>query len=80
MVQVLTAGERHEQPVLPLLMERRAAKRRGRGRPRIWPDQVVGDKGDSSLTIRRYLKERKIGTAIPTKADDASDPAFGRIA
>ena len=64
MVFILTEGQRHEQPVLPLLMERGAVKRPGRGRPR----------------IRRYLKERKIGVVIPTKADEVPDPAFDREA
>ena len=65
LVVVLTAGERHEQPVLPLLMERGAVQRAGRGRPRIRPDRVAGDKGDSSPTVRRYLKERRIGAYLP---------------
>ena len=80
MIVVLTEGQRHEQPVLPTLMERGAVKRRGRGRPRIRPDRVAGDKGYSSPTIRRYLKERRIGAVIPTKVDDAPDPAFDRAA
>lgn len=80
MALVLTGGERHEQPVLPTLMERGAVKRRGRGRPRIRPDRVAGDKGYSSPTIRRYLKERRIGAVIPTKADQAPDPALDRTA
>jgi transposase len=78
MVFVLTSGERHEQPVLPMLMERGAVKRSGRGRPRVRPDRVAGDKGYSSPTIRRYLKERRIGAVIPTKANEAPDPSFDR--
>ena len=80
MVWVLTGGERHEQPVLPLLMERGAVKRRGRGRPRIRPNRVAGDKGYSSPTVRRYLKGRGIGAVIPTKANEVPDPAFDRAA
>ena len=80
MVMALTAGERHEQPVLPLLMERGAVKRAGRGRPRVRPDRIAGDKGYSSPTVRRYLKGRGIGTVIPTKVDEAPDPAFDRSA
>jgi transposase len=80
MVLVLTAGERHEQPVLPTLMERGAVKRVGRGRPRIRPERVAGDKGYSGPTIRRYLKGRRIGAVIPTKADEIPDPAFDRNA
>ena len=80
MVLVLSGGERHEQPVLPALMERGAVRRRGRGRPRIRPDRVAGDKGYSSPAVRRYLKGRGIGAVIPTKADEAPDPAFDRAA
>jgi transposase len=80
MVLVLTAGERHEQPVLPVLMERGAVKRAGRGRPRIRPDRVVGDKGYSSPAIRRYLKKRRIGVVVPTKANEEPDPTFDRAA
>ena len=80
MVLVLTAGERHEQPVLPVLMERGAVKRAGRGRPRIRPDRVVGDKGYSSPAIRRYLKKRRIGVVVPTKTNEEPDPTFDRAA
>ncbi len=80
MVIVLTSGERHEQPVLPTLMERGAVKRPGRGRPRIRPDRVAGDKGYSSPVVRRYLRGRRIGQVIPTKADEAAKPAFDRAA
>jgi transposase len=80
MVFVLTSGERHEQPILPTLMERGAVKRWGRGRPRMRPDRVAGDKGYSSPTVRRYLKKRRIGAVIPTKSDEAPDPAFDRKA
>jgi transposase len=80
MVFVLTRGEQHEQPVLPTLMERGAVTQRGRGRPRIRPDRVAGDKGYSSPTIRRYLKERRIGAMIPTKANQVADPGFDREA
>jgi transposase len=80
MVVVLTGGERHEQPVLPQLMERGAVKRAGRGRPRVRPDRVAGDKGYSSLAIRRYLKGRRIRAIIPTKAGEAPDPTFDREA
>ena len=80
MVVVLTGGERHEQPMLPTLMERGAVKRAGRGRPRLRPHRVAGDKGYSSPAVRRYLKGRGIKAVIPTKADEAPDPAFDRAA
>ncbi len=79
MVLVLTSGERHEQPVLPLLMERGAVKRARRGRPKTRPTAVAGDKGYSSETVRRYLKERGAGAVIPTKANETRDPSFDRV-
>ena len=38
------------------------------------------DKGYRSLTVRRYLKESRIGAVIPTKADEVPDPSFDRDA
>ncbi len=46
-------------------METGAIKRGRRGRPRIRPDRVAGDKGYSSKKIRRYLRRRGIGAVIP---------------
>ena len=80
MVLALTAGERHEQPVLLLLMERGAVKRPGRGRPRVRPERVAGDMGYSSPAVRRYLKGRRIRVVIPTRADEEPDPTFDRLA
>jgi transposase len=63
MVVLITAGQRHEQTMFEALMERGAVKRR-RGRPRVRPDRVAGDKGYSSKRIRRYLRRRGIGVVI----------------
>jgi transposase len=64
MVLLLTAGQRHEQVMFERLMETGAVKRTGRGRPRVRPDRVAGDKGYSSKKIRRYLRRRGIGVVI----------------
>jgi transposase len=80
MVFVLTEGQRHEQPILPSLMEQGAVKRTGRGRPRIRPNRVAGDKGYSSPAIRHYLYRRRISVVLPTKAGQAPDPTFDREA
>src|SRR5207249_4475204 len=45
LVFVLTAGQRHEQTGFVPLMEGGAVKRPGRGRPRVRPQRVSGDKG-----------------------------------
>jgi len=45
MTFVLTPGQRHEATAFEQLMEQGAVKRSGRGRPRLRPLRVVGDKG-----------------------------------
>lgn len=62
---LLTAGQRHDQSAFEALMETGAVKRAGRGRSRIRPSRVAGDKGYSSRKIRRYLRRRGIGAVIP---------------
>ena len=64
MVLLITAGQRHEQAMFEPLMERGAVKRKERGRPRLRPDRVAGDKGYSGRRIRRYLRRRGIGVVI----------------
>jgi hypothetical protein len=64
MVLLITAGQRHEQVAFEALVESGVVKRCGRGRPRIRPERVAGDKGYSSRKIRRYLRKRGIGAVI----------------
>ncbi len=45
-------------------------RRQGRGRPRLRPDRVAGDKGYSSRTVRRYLRRRGIGAVIPRRSNE----------
>ena len=75
---LLTAGERHEQSVFEPLMEQRAVKRAGRGRPRRRPRCVVGDKGYSSRRVRRYLARHGIRAVIPRKRDERPQRHFDR--
>jgi len=77
---LITAGQRHEQSQFCALMEQGAIKRRGRGRPRIRPARVVGDKGYSGGPIRRYLRRRGIGAVIPTKKNERRSPRFDGVA
>jgi transposase len=79
-VAVLTPGERHEQVAVPALMERGAVKRPGRGRPRVRPARVAGDKGYSSRTVRRYLRRRGIGAVVPRKRDERRTGRFDKAA
>jgi len=77
---LVSAGQRHEQSQFCALMEQGAVKRPGRGRPRLRPARVAGDKGYSSGMIRRYLRRRGIGVVIPTKKNERADPRFDRAA
>jgi transposase len=62
---VLTPGQRHEATQVAALLERGAVKRPGRGRPRLRPARVVGDKSYTGRPIRGYLRRRGIGAVIP---------------
>jgi transposase len=55
-------------------------RRLGRGRPRLKPDRVVGDKAYSSGKIREALRRRGIGAVIPTKENERRQPDFDREA
>jgi hypothetical protein len=61
MTHALTAGQRHEQTMVPTLLDAGAVKRPGPGRPKLRPDQTAGDKGYSSGQVRRELRQRGIG-------------------
>lgn len=64
---VLTAGQRHEATAFEALMTTGAVKRPGRGRPRLRPKRVVGDKGYCGGPIRRFLRRRGIRFTIAKK-------------
>ena len=65
MTFVLTPGEVHESTVVEQVMTQGAVKRAGRGRPRLYPRRVVGDKGYNSRRIRAFLRRRGIRYTIP---------------
>jgi len=80
MTAVLTGGHRHEQIAFPALLEQGAVRRASRGRPRVRPQRVAGDKAYSSRTVRRYLRQRGIGAVIPTRQGERRNPPFDRAA
>ena len=81
MVAVLTGGERHEQIALKALLDNGLIRRRpGRGRPRLRPGRVAGDKGYSSPTARNRLRRRHIRPTIPSKSNQRRQPSFDRKA
>lgn len=76
----LTAGQRHEQTMLATLLDTGAVKRPGRGRPKLRPQRIAGDKGYSSGQTRRELRRRGIGAVIPRKKGERRDGRFDRAA
>jgi transposase len=77
---VLTGGERHESRTLPALLSRGAVRRPGRGRPRLRPQRVAGDKAFTGRPVRAFLRRRGIGAVIPTQKREPRRPGFDREA
>lgn len=78
MTFTITAGQRHEATQLEAFMEAGEVKRAGRGRPRLRPKRVLGDKGYSSRKIRRYLKRRGIAYTIARRHNETRTGPFKR--
>ena len=76
----LTPGETHESQAVEPLLRRVRLRRPHRGRPRVRPQALAGDKGYSYATIRRYLRRRGIRAVIPTKSNQRANPHFDRTA
>ncbi|MDV2997941.1 MAG: hypothetical protein N4J56_007646 [Chroococcidiopsis sp. SAG 2025] len=68
---LLTVGERNESVVFESLMEQGEVKRVGRGRPRVRPQRVAGDKAYTGRPIRAYLQRRGIGAVIPRRSNES---------
>lgn len=73
---LLTAGQRHEQSVFEALVDQGAVKRASRGRPRLRPKRMVGDKGYSSGKARRMLRRRHVTPVLPAKSNERRQPRF----
>ena len=78
MTLVLTPGQAHEAPVFPQLVSQGAVRRPGRGRPRVRPRRVSGDKGYSSRAIRAHCRRRGIRITIPRKSHERRTGPFDR--
>ena len=56
-------------------------KRPGRGRPRLRPARVGGDKGYTGRPVRAYLRRRGIGAVIPRRKNESRrGTRFDRVA
>ena len=75
----LTGGERHDSVALPTLLDAGAVRRK-RGRPRLRPRRVVGDKAFAGRPSREHLRSRRIGAVIPAKTGERRRPGFDRAA
>jgi transposase len=76
----VTAGQVHDSQAVSALMSRGAIQRIGRGRPRLRPAKVVGDKAYSSRRLRISLRRRGIIPVIPTKVNERRQRNFDREA
>jgi transposase len=80
MVVLMTPGQQHEATMFEPLMEQGKVKRRGRGRPRIRPRRVVGDKGYSSRANRTYARRRGMRVTIPRRSNEHRHGPFDKAA
>jgi transposase len=78
MTVVLTPGQRHEATAFARLLEQGAVRRPGRGRPRVRPRRVVGDKGYTGRVRRAYCRRRGIRYTIPRRRDERHRGRFDR--
>jgi transposase len=75
----LTGGERHDSVGLVPLLDTGAVRRK-RGRLRLRPRRVAGDKAFAGRPAREQLRRRGIGAVIPTKKGERRRPGFDREA
>jgi transposase len=74
----LTPGQRHEATAFRPLLEQGAVRRPGRGRPRVRPKRVVGDKAYTGRAHRAYLRRRGIRHTIPRLCTERRSGPFDR--
>ena len=67
---LLSPGHCNESIFLEQLMEQGALKGKGRGRPRLRPVPLVGDKGYTGRPIPNYLPRRGIRLTIPRLSNE----------
>lgn len=75
---LLSPGQRNESIFLEQLMEQGVVKRSGRGRRRLRPKRVVGDKGYTGRRIRSYLRRPCIRFTIPRLSNEPRRGPFSR--
>jgi transposase len=78
MTLVLTPGQQNEATVFERLLEQGAVRRPGRGRPRVRPKRVVGDKAYTGRARRRYCRRRGLRHTIPRLRTERRGGPFDR--
>lgn len=73
--RVTSAGQRGDSLGFKPVLRRIRIRRRGPGRPRVRPGQVLADKAYSSKANRAYLRRRGIRAVIPERADEIRNRA-----
>ena len=74
----LTGGEKHDAPQLVRLIDNGAIKRVRRGRPRLRPKRLAGDKGYDSAALRTALRQRGIQPIIPSRSNRIRSITFDK--
>lgn len=75
---LLTPGQQHEATVFEQLLAGPKLKRVGRGRPRVRPARIIGDKGYTGQPIRGYLRRKGIKITIPRRRNERKQGRFDR--
>ena len=78
LVLALAGGEKHDAPQLVRLVDAGEIKRVGRGRPRLRPERLAGDKGYDSAALRTALRRRGIEPIIPSRSNRIRIITFDR--
>lgn len=80
LVLIVSGGQEADCRYVAALLEQGAVPSGQGGRPRLRPDRVIGDKGYSYRSVRRYLQRRGIGRVIPRRRDQGRQGPFDKAA
>ncbi len=78
LVFTLTGGEKHDAPQLVRLVDAGEIKGVRRGRPRLRPKRLAGDKGYDSAALRTALRRRGIEPIIPSRSNRIRTTTFDK--
>jgi len=78
MTLVLTPGQTHEATQVEALLNSGAVKRAGRGRPKVRPRRLCGDKGYCGKPVAELLRRRGIRTTIAKRQNMSRKGSFDK--